>query len=65
MEDYLALFVGAPIFVALCAATAFGWIEIGPLGWMVLIGCGLLAAAAHIAFGLLAAVADLLAGRRD
>ena len=61
MEDRFALFVAWPILFALM----LGWIEIGPLGSVLLIGFGLLAAAAQIAFGLLAAVADLLAGRRD
>ena len=64
MEDRLALFVAWPSLLAFWGALEFGWIEIGPLGWVLLIGFGLLAAVAQIAFGLLAAVADLLAGRQ-
>lgn len=61
MEDRLALFVALPLFVAL----TLGWIELGIVGWILLIGAGIVWAIAHIACGLLASVADLLAGRRD
>lgn len=61
MEDRFALFVAWPILFALM----LGWIEIGPVGSVLLIGLGMVWAVAHIACGLLAAVADLLAGRRD
>ena len=48
-------------------ACLFGWIEIeiGAVGSVLLIGAAMVVAVVHIAFGLLAAVADLLAGRRD
>lgn len=58
----MVLFV-APVALAGAGAVALGWIEIGPVGWVLLIGAAMVVAVVHIAFGLLAAVADLLAGR--
>ena len=43
---------------------ALGWIELGP-AWWILAAIGVAGGVAKIALGLLAALADLLAGRRD
>ena len=62
LDAFLGL-VGVPLFLA----CLFGWIEIeiGAVGWVLLIWATMVVAVVHIAFGLLGAVADLLAGRRD
>lgn len=62
-EDlFMVLFV-APAALVGAGAVAFGWIEIGPVGWVLLIGAAMAIAVVRIAAGLLAAIADLLAGR--
>lgn len=64
LKDVFVL-IGAAAVLALSAALALGWIEIGLVGGILIIGFLLVGAAVQTAFGLLRAIADLLAGRRD
>ena len=64
LKDVFVL-IGAAAVLALSAALALGWIEIGLVGGILIIGFLLVGAAVQTAFGLLRAIADFLAGRRD
>lgn len=62
-RDVLAIAAfGAAVVMVL--GTTFGWIALGP-AWWILAAIGVAGGVAKIALGLLAALADLLAGRRD
>ena len=64
MEDALAILAfGAAL--AFGIALASGWIDPGPVGFVILIGAGVAVRAVQTVLGILSAIADLLAGRRD
>lgn len=66
LKDVFVLIGAAAVLaLALSAALALGWIEIGLVGGILIIGFLLVGAAVQTAFGLLRAIADFLAGRRD
>lgn len=65
MAQDVIILIGTGGLIIFLAALALGWIELGLLGWILLIGAGVAAFAVQIMLGLLSSLADLLAGRRD
>lgn len=61
-DIFILAVAGGGLLLAL--ALALGWIELGLLGWILLIGAGVAAFAVQIMLGLLSSLADLLACRR-
>ena len=64
MEDVLAILAFGAV-LAFGGALAVGWIDPGPVGYVLLIGAGVAVWAVRSALGLLFVIVDLLAGRRD
>lgn len=61
-DVFILTVAGGALLLALGAT--LGWIEIGP-AWWILAAVGVVGGVVKIALGLLSALADLLAGRRD
>ncbi len=69
MEDVLAILAFGAV-LAFGGALAVGWIDLGwidpgPVGYVLLIGAGVAVWAVRTALGLLSVIVDLLASRRD
>ena len=64
MKDAFVL-IGVAAVLVLAATLALGWIEVGLTAGLLIGRFLLVSAAVQIAFGLLRAIADLLAGRND